>query len=114
MRYTLRIVGAITNGPAKTSQLVKNQEIKVIDGARPLDFVFVAKNSKPFRVREIENEYWICWLHPDKRWVTLRKVVNSIELWYLQNRCIDWKHSHLYEFGLSFKPEGWPRQDLNQ
>jgi hypothetical protein len=76
-----------------------------------LDFVYLDSNGKPHRVRKIDGEYWICWLHPDKFWVTLRKVETSPELWHMQHDCVDWKHHELYEFGIPFHASGWPAAD---
>ena len=85
----------------------------------PLDFIFLDERNNPYRLRMIGEEYWICYLHPDKRWVTLRTVKDSMELWRIQNACIDWKHHKLYEHGLPFDPAGWtshdaPRDEVGQ
>ena len=76
-----------------------------------LDFVFIDSNGDPFRVRKFGGEYWIYYKHPDKRWVTLRKVESCPELWHLQNACIDWKFHEVYEFGILFSCDGWPSHD---
>jgi hypothetical protein len=76
-----------------------------------LDFVFLDSNGDPFRVRKVSGEYWILYKHPDKRWVTLRKVESFPVLWHLQNACIDWKFHNVYEFGIPFNGDGWPSHD---
>ena len=93
---------------------MKEQEMP--DNATDLDFVFIDNDSKPFRVRKMDGEYWLCFLHPDKHWVARRKIESSPELWHMQNACIDWEHHKLYEFGISFQPDGkgWPSYDSPQ
>lgn len=76
-----------------------------------LDFVFLDHKSAPYRVRKVDGEYWVFWMHVDKQWVSLRKVESSPELWHMQNACLDWQHHELYEFGIPFSAEGWPSFD---
>jgi len=76
-----------------------------------LDFVFLDSNGEPFRVRKFDGDYWICRKHPDKKWVTLRKVESFSELWHQQIACIEWKFHELYEFGIPFNGDGWPSHD---
>ncbi len=74
----------------------------------PLDFVYLDSNGDPFRVRKFGGDYWIFYKHPDKKWVTLRKVESESILWHLELACVDWKFHEVYEFGLPFTPAGWP------
>jgi hypothetical protein len=78
-----------------------------------LDFVFTDSKGDPYRVRKMDGEYWICWMHPDKQWVSLRKVTGWPELWHMQNACINWVHHEQYALGIPFDPsgEGWPSHD---
>ena len=82
-----------------------------LNSEQKLDFVFISPVcGKPYRVRWMDEDYWICWMHPDKNWVTLRKVEGSPELWHMQNACVDFKHRSHYELGIQF--EGiWPSHD---
>lgn len=34
--------------------------------------VFLGNDGKPYGLTEIDGEWWICWLHPDDKWVTFR------------------------------------------
>lgn len=74
-----------------------------------LDFV-VIWGGEPFRITKLVGEYWMCYMHPDKRWVTLRKINSAFEMARLVEACIEWKHRELYEFGLPFSTIGWPNR----
>ena len=90
-----------------TNQLDKATE----PGSELKEYDFVAiVNWRAYRVRRLDSggDYWVCRLHPDKWWVTHRKVTNQSEFWALENMCTDWEYAHLYEFGLPFEESKWP------
>lgn len=64
------------------------------------DFVFIAE-GKPYRVRKLEDGYWKCWMHPDKHWVTQRKISDEEASLFSLYR-LPQDQAELYEFGLPF------------
>ena len=98
---------AITHIHTHTGQALSTQQSAQ---QQELDFVFITQDHRPYRVRQVDGAYWICYMHPDRHWVLLRKVKDSMEMWRMQAACIEWEHHHYYEFGLAFSKDKWPTQ----
>ena len=76
----------------------------------PLDFVFIDSTGAPCRVRMLGGDYWIYYRHPDKKWVTSRKVSSQTELWWMEQAAVDWEYHTAYEYGVPFTEHGWPQK----
>jgi len=66
--------------------------------APPVDFVCIY-NNEPCRVTFVDDYFWKCWLHPDKRWVLQRKLSNE-EVCFLRLYKLSPDMAKLYEFGI--------------
>lgn len=42
-----------------------------------LGFVFTDKQNRPYYCRTWEDETWLFYWHPDKKWVSLRQVTEE-------------------------------------
>ena len=36
--------------------------------------VFIGADNQPYMLKEIQNEVWVHYLHPDNKWVTLKRI----------------------------------------
>lgn len=69
----------------------------------PNDFVFIDEGDVPWRVRKIDDGFWLCRWHPDKRWVTARPAYASeASLWF--GCAVSDDMAKLYEAGVPFLP----------
>jgi hypothetical protein len=59
-------------------------------------FVFIDAGGRPYQVRMIENQPWLCyWYEHDKRFVTLRPV-NQTEIWQFAAHKLPEEQAKLY------------------
>lgn len=58
-------------------------------------FVFIGNDQKPYWCRTYDKEAWLLWWHPDKKWVTKRKVSQS-EVWLFNEGALPNEEAQLY------------------
>ncbi len=59
------------------------------------DFVFIDDKSQPYYVRMWGNDPWLFYWHPDKKWVSLRKL-GQVEIWQMAARALPTEQAKLY------------------
>ena len=48
-------------------------------------------------MRLLAEQMWVCYWHPDKKWVTLRPVKDAYELVVMKSRAISPDRAKLYD-----------------
>lgn len=58
-------------------------------------FVFIDDYSKPFFIRMWSGVPWLFYWHPDKKWVSLRKV-SQTEIWQFHEKVLSEEMAEIY------------------
>jgi len=88
-----------------------NDSLSDASALPPVDFVCIY-NNEPCRVTFVDDHFWKCWLHPDKRWVLQRKLSGE-EVCFLRLYKLSPDMAKLYEFGIPIAQPGPPKESIS-
>lgn len=59
-------------------------------------FVFLAGNGSPYYCKMYHGSAWLFYWHPDKRWVTCKKITDSHETHSYRRSAMSDEHAQIY------------------